>query len=126
MIKLVLPLSLLLIGTAELPPAPTVPTIDITTTATPRYQPILFSSHDAHAAREGKCSGCHHTSVSDVKAPPECASCHARSATFSPQNTIDLKAAFHKQIRTCHQAIHLENRTSYPPIKCLECHTERE
>jgi hypothetical protein len=117
---------LLLLGATKEPLDTTIPTLDVTTSATPRYEPIRFASHDAHAARAETCTGCHHTSADDVKTHPKCESCHAPLVSASPKTMLDITSAFHKQCRTCHLAIHQENRTSYPPIKCLGCHTERK
>lgn len=124
---------IVLLGSAPLfadPPEPdpvppvkklTVPVIDAKTAATPRYMPIEFTSHDAHAKRlDGKCGRCHHKDTTTQGKPQACGSCHAR-----PDADLKLVDAYHKQCRDCHKDSKAKKADSPAPLKCLGCHKER-
>ncbi len=100
--------------------APVVPVIDAVTRATPRYLPITWRPHDAHAGRAGgNCRKCHHDLRGDATAPRSCAACHD-----DPEAEMDLVEVYHELCRNCHRA-RQESGKRHGPLKCLGCHTER-
>lgn len=66
------------------------------------------------------CGSCHHNSPAS-QTPPSCASCHGGS--FKTQDgRPGLKAAYHGQCMTCHDAMNLEKPAS---TDCTACHTKK-
>lgn len=98
------------------------PVLDAVTAATPRYLPVIFTTHDAHAKEFSiKCQTCHHDIKSESEKPKSCSSCHNK-----PDAKVDLTNAMHKSCRGCHLKYKSEDKDSTAPIDCLGCHTERK
>ena len=93
--------------------------VDAATSATRRYLPVSFATHDAHVERLGRdCGKCHHedgagggVKLGDKQA---CRNCHAHSPV-----------PMHKTCRGCHLAIVTDRPESPAPIERLGCHVER-
>ena len=97
------------------------PVLDATTVATPRYLPVTFASHDAHAGELGlACRTCHHEMAADDQEPAACSACHDQSGA-----AVSLTEAMHGGCRGCHRRHRAENEGSSAPVACLECHTQR-
>lgn len=101
---------------------PIQPVLDSITSATPRYLPVVFANHDAHAKQFNiSCKTCHHDIKSENEKPKACSSCHNK-----PDAKVDLKSAMHKSCRACHIEHKKENKGSTAPVNCLDCHSERK
>ena len=89
--------------------------LDAVTQATTRYEPMKFD-HEGHPEDLGvACSGCHHKwDREKMDSPANCVTCHGYEAK------VTLLQAFHGTCRGCHQ----DNEMG--PVRCLECHRERE
>ncbi len=64
------------------------------------------------------CAGCHHNSPASLN-PPACASCHPRDAINGKVEVIPLKAAYHQQCMSCHNAMNL---AAPKDTDCKSCH----
>lgn len=101
---------------------PIQPVLDSITSATPRYLPVVFANHDAHAKKFNiSCKTCHHELKSENEKPTPCSSCHNKTDA-----KVDLTSAMHKSCRGCHTKHKKENKDSIAPVDCLSCHTERK
>lgn len=98
------------------------PVLDATTSATHRYLPVVFASHDKHAkVLKIACDRCHHDmkmALSDITA---CSDCHDKKDA-----PVDLTKAMHQSCRGCHLESTKINAASKAPVNCLGCHTERK
>ena len=68
------------------------------------------------------CQGCHHNSPVSKK-PPQCASCHGKPFDEKQPERPGLKAAYHQQCMTCHEAMGIEKPAA---VDCVGCHKERK
>lgn len=76
-----------------------------------KEKPAVQFNHKAHGDRIKNCQVCHHK---DEKGKEQaCSTCHKAKAEGK---TVELKEAFHKRCRGCHQ----KEKTG--PTKCNECH----
>ena len=66
------------------------------------------------------CQGCHHNSPPS-KTPPRCMSCHADKGQSSLTGRPALKAAYHLQCMTCHDAMDQKPAAT----ECKDCHKPR-
>jgi len=99
------------------------PVIDALSMATPRYLPVVFQSHDAHAKTYGiHCQECHHDIQSADETPDACSSCHNQT----DDDNLSLMNIMHHNCRNCHFAKKQSNPAAKAPIQCLECHQERK
>lgn len=74
-----------------------------------------------HATPTTVCAACHHNSPLSAT-PPKCGSCHAPQIDPANPGRPALKAAYHLQCMTCHQAM----KVSRPlDTSCTTCHKER-
>ena len=106
-------------ATATEPTGVRAPILDAISCATPRYLPVVFSAHDAHATQLGiDCQTCHHEAVEGE--PGACSACHA-----APDATLDLTTVLHQTCRGCHREVVATNPQSTAPVQCLACHDER-
>lgn len=98
-----------------------VPVLDAITQATPRYQPMVWTKHDAHAkGLKGNCKRCHHDLRGSNTTPGKCADCHN-----APVSDMTLQETFHELCRNCHSARQAANQ-KHGPVRCLGCHKERD
>jgi hypothetical protein len=76
--------------------------------------PVTFD-HKGHADRLGKCNACHHKSDEKGANATKCSAkdCHGAKAEGKK---VDLKEAFHKTCKGCHQ------KEKKGPTKCDDCH----
>jgi len=96
--------------------------LDATTTATPRYLPILFTSHDKHIEKLGKnCKQCHHDIEKNEDTPNSCGDCHNDKSA-----KVDLIEASHKSCRGCHREVKAKDPNSPAPVECMGCHSEKK
>jgi hypothetical protein len=101
--------------------ANTVPVLDATTAATPRYKPLTWEKHFDHAkALKGNCKRCHHDLRGSNTTAGKCADCHS-----TPVDDMTLTEAWHGLCRNCHLSDQL-NGQNHGPTKCLGCHEERD
>ncbi len=97
------------------------PVLDATSSATTRYLPVRFTSHDRHAGDYGvACASCHHDLQGQAVEPQVCSSCHHAGSAVDPAE------ASHRSCRGCHQQLRVEDPASVAPVACLECHQERD
>jgi hypothetical protein len=68
------------------------------------------------------CQGCHHNSPASAK-PPQCSSCHGKSAEMLNLTRPGLMAAYHQQCIQCHDKMGLEKPASR---ECTACHAKRK
>jgi len=95
--------------------------LDDIPSATPRYEPFIFTTHTDHVLRTAHdCRVCHHDQK-DAAAPQACSACHNR-----PEIEPRLKDAMHQTCLTCHRREAEKNPASPVPLACLNCHTERK
>jgi len=98
------------------------PVIDSTTSATTRYLPVKFDSHDAHTKDFGlSCTSCHHDIVSVNEKTSPCSTCHDKADA-----KVSMKDAMHKSCVSCHREYKKKNGETSCPTGCLDCHTERK
>lgn len=96
--------------------------LDAITSATPRYRPMVWKTHAAHAERvAGNCRRCHHDLRGSNVTPGRCANCHSAAV-----EDMTLAEAWHGLCRDCHINRQLANKPKQGPVKCLGCHQERE
>ncbi len=101
--------------------AETVPILDATTSATPRYKPVTWKKHFDHAKKlKGNCRRCHHDLRGSNTTAGKCAHCHT-----APVDDMTLIEAWHGLCRDCHLDDQLKGQ-KHGPIKCLGCHEERD
>jgi Class III cytochrome C family len=88
-------------------------------------RPGSIFDHDVHnetAELEDNCARCHHVYKGNKLVEDEssedthCSECHALEPT--EENTIALRAAYHKQCKDCHFA------AEKGPVLCGECHVK--
>jgi len=97
------------------------PVLDAVTTASPRYEPMKFATHEAHSRRlNARCNRCHHDMKDDKSEPGRCATCHGR-----PKAALGLVDAYHGLCRDCHRNTRANQGETGPPTDCLGCHRER-
>ena len=95
--------------------------LDAVTRATPRYIPVIFSSHEFHVrVLDSRCGTCHHDGKDADDAPRPCSQCHNRTDADT-----DLAGAMHERCRGCHLRERGQRSAGNAPIECLECHRER-
>lgn len=99
--------------------------LSISAFETPRRPGAVFS-HDGHNEKAGisnNCAVCHHVYENKKQVPDEssedrqCSDCHALKS--SPENSIALLPAFHRQCRECHF------NSGKGPVLCGQCHIKR-
>jgi len=101
---------------------PFEPVLDDTTSATPRYLPVVFATHDRHAKEYAiACKACHHDMQAEDSKPGSCTGCHNK-----PDASMNLTAAMHASCRGCHMKHKAGHPDSTVPVECLGCHTERK
>jgi len=77
--------------------------------------PVVFA-HKAHGDKVASCQACHHKDEAGKEQRCSAASCHGAK----PQGKKpELKEAFHKQCKGCHQ------KEKKGPVKCDECHKKK-
>lgn len=90
-------------------------------------RPASLFDHDEHnekAGLEDDCALCHHVYEGKVLVEDEssedsmCSDCHSIKATA--ENSVPLRAAFHKRCRSCH----FDKKSG--PVLCGECHIKKE
>lgn len=97
-------------------------TLDDVTSATPRYEPFVFTTHADHVVRTNHdCRLCHHDLQDASPNPQPCSSCHNR-----PEIEPRLKNAMHQTCLGCHRLEKEKNPASPAPLACLACHTEHK
>lgn len=64
------------------------------------------------------CAGCHHNSPLSLN-PPACSSCHSKDAAVGTTDRLPLKAAYHQQCMSCHDAMKVEKPAN---TDCAGCH----
>ncbi len=72
--------------------------------------PVAFD-HKAHGGKVKECAACHHKDAAGSE--QKCAKCHGAK---TEDKKVDLKEAFHKQCKECHQ------KGKKGPVKCEGCH----
>ncbi len=72
--------------------------------------PVAYN-HKAHGEKVKACKECHHKDEAGKE--QKCSACHKAKADGKK---IELKEAFHKQCKGCHQ------KAKKGPTKCDECH----
>lgn len=75
-----------------------------------------------HQGKNRVCQSCHHNSPDNMDPPPSCISCHAASETEMGSNIPDMKAAYHLQCFSCHDAMGITKPVS---TDCVDCHEEK-
>ncbi len=70
-------------------------------------------NHKVHSEKVPKCQACHHKDAAGKEQACSSATCHGAQAEGTK---LDLKEAFHKQCKACHQ------KEKKGPQKCDECH----
>ncbi len=93
--------------------------LDSVTSATTRYEPVEFTTHDKHA-EAFNCRTCHNDISNNDETPASCSSCHNK-----PGAKASLMKAMHTRCRGCHIKQKEKNKESEAPVSCLGCHTER-
>ncbi len=77
--------------------------------------PVAFD-HKAHGAQVKSCQACHHKDEAGKEQKCSTAKCHGAKAEGKK---LDLKEAFHKQCKGCHQ------KEKKGPVKCDQCHPKK-
>ncbi|MEF2146260.1 MAG: cytochrome c3 family protein [Desulfovibrionaceae bacterium] len=81
-----------------------------------------------HQGDKAVCAGCHHNSPLSAK-PPRCASCHDRPFDEATPGRPGLKAAYHSQCMSCHQAMGMDELEKggkpMPAKSCVVCHDKK-
>ncbi len=67
------------------------------------------------------CAACHHNSPPSVT-PPKCINCHSPTIDVQNPQRPNLKAAYHLQCMTCHDAMNVARPLN---TSCTTCHKER-
>jgi len=76
-----------------------------------KQKPAVAYSHKAHSEKVKACTECHHKDAAGAE--QKCSKCHGAKAE---DKKVDLKEAFHKQCKGCHQ------KEKKGPTKCDDCH----
>ncbi len=77
--------------------------------------PVAYD-HKAHTAKVKDCKTCHHKDEAGKEQKCSTAKCHGAKAEGKK---LDLKEAFHKQCKGCHQ------KEKKGPVKCDACHAKK-
>lgn len=76
-----------------------------------KQKPPVSYTHKAHGEKVKACAECHHKDAAGAE--QKCSKCHGAKAE---DKKVDLKEAFHKQCKGCHQ------KEKKGPTKCDDCH----